>query len=120
MKNTFHCSVCDLDKVHEDEISTGYGTDNTGAKVCFECCGKQDKEKLLTLKTREKIVLYWANDRVTNWPGTLNIKPSRIYKSKTNWNLNRTDFWFNLEGKSFHGYHIGHNSQIAHIYKTKQ
>lgn len=120
MKHEFHCSVCDQDKVHISDFSTGYGTDpQTDAKVCFDCCGVQDKAALFSLEPKEKMVLYWSGGMVTNWPNTLTIKPYYTRKSKTNWNLERTDFWFKFHGNKYHGYHIGHNNQIAHVYKIK-
>lgn len=119
MIHSFHCSVCDQDKTHESDFTTGYGTDKDGNKVCFACCGINDRKTLLDLLPGKKMHLYYSNNHVTNWPNTLSLKPNHTRKSKTNWNLERTDFWFTLENQRFHGYQIGHNNQIAHIYKLK-
>lgn len=48
-------------------ITTGYGTDVNGKKICWECCHKRDLE---SLKTDDKLFAYWSEtNMVTNWPG---------------------------------------------------
>ena len=43
---TFTCSQCGKTKTHQSEISTGFGTDKDGNKVCFDCCGWNDAKEL--------------------------------------------------------------------------
>ena len=115
MENSFNCTVCKQDK----NVTTGYGLNKENDKVCYACCGKIDTESLLNLKPKEIHNMYWSKGVVTNWPNTLSIKPYYTKDSRHNWGLIRTDFWFNLEGKSFHGYQIGRNTEIAYIQKIK-
>lgn len=124
MKNEFVCSVCGEQKTHESEISTGYGTNDKGEKVCFACCGEQDKQYL-----RENGILsgYFVEDdkgaRFTNWPGTFSLPAIYVRKSWHNFagRNGRTDFSVFFEGKEYYGRQIGHFNQCATIraYKTK-
>ena len=115
----FECSVCKETIMSENRTSSGYAIDKDDNKVCYECCGKSDRKELLNLKPKEKLTLYFSNGQVTNWPGSLKIDTDRVKESRHNMGGIRVDFWFKLDGMSFHGYQIGHNNQLAHIYKLK-
>ena len=116
---TFTCSQCGKTKTHESEISTGYGTDKDGNKVCFDCCGLNDAKELDGLQKGQKAIQYWNGEAITNWPGTLVIKP--YYKTKGRHNIagTREDIYFRFNGNNFHATQYGNNSQIAHIRKIK-
>jgi len=121
--NTFICARCKKEKINESNITTGYGTGETGEKVCFECCGIEDAN---TLRETGKLTGYYCNGEdgkyyFTNWPGTLKLP---VYYSRQSWHNfagknGRTDFWLKFEGKEFHGVQIGHFSQIATIKQLK-
>lgn len=113
------CNVCHKDIVKEkDSISTGYGIDKDNNKVCFACCGEQDRKQLLE---EGKLFGYWSHGFFSNWPGTLKIKAYYSRDSFHNFagRNGRTDFWFNFEGKHFHGVHIGHNNECARVKQVK-
>ena len=113
------CTCCGEMKVNESEFSTGYGVDNSGFKVCFECCGKNDRLHLINMKQGEKVVFYFSKGQITNWPSTLKITPSHIRKGRHNFCGTKTSFWFQLEGQKFYGYQIGDFNELAHIRKIK-
>lgn len=120
MTSSFYCQSCHAEKTHNDTFTTGYGRTSHGVKICFECCGKQDKKRLidngkgylyLTEKDGKKIV--------GNWPGTLTIP---VYSSKTgrhNIAGTRTDVWFMFGGKRWHGTQYGKWTQICHVKRVK-
>jgi hypothetical protein len=119
MKTNEFCTICTKEiERDENSCSTGYGINNKGEKICFACCGEQDKKTLLE---SGKLSGYYSGGYFTNWPGTLKVK---IYYSRDSWHNfagrnGRTDFWFTLEGKRFHGVHIGHNNECANVRKVK-
>ncbi len=120
MKHEFDCSVCDEHKTHESGIATGYGLDENGNKVCFECCGKKDSARLENMKIGEKYCLYLYKDEdgkwnVSNWPGTLKINVNTPRKGHHNMAGSRYDVWFQHKGNYFHGVQYGENTQICHI-----
>ena len=118
MNNTT-CSKCNQ-AFKATEHTPGYGVKADGSKVCFECCGLEDLAELKALTGNAKKVLYLANNEVTNWPGTLKIKPSNIRTSNHNMagRNGRTDVWFRVGGKQFHGVNIGDN-QILRVKAVK-
>lgn len=105
-------------------FSTGYGVDKDGKKICFECCGEQDKQ---TLRETGKLYGYYSRDKekgmcFTNWPGTFKL---HSYYSRDSWHNfagknGRTDFWCQFEGHVYHGVHIGNNNECATLRRTKE
>jgi hypothetical protein len=115
MKTEFKCSQCNIDNVYESDFTTGYATNKDGNKICFSCCGVNDKQSLIDLKPGQKYILYYDGENITNWPGTLKIKPFYKTKGKHNFCGIRTDVYFSIGGKSFHGVQMGDFNQIIHI-----
>ena len=97
----------------------GYGVDRDGNKICFDCCGDLDRDHLMLLKKKERMVLYLTNRGIENWPGTLLIKPTRRKIGKHNIAGTREDVWFELNGRHFHGVRYGDFTQICHINVTR-
>lgn len=115
---------CDCGHVAiSDGFTTGYGIDKENKKICFTCCGENDKQEL---RDNGKFTGYISGTKengfkFTNWPGTLNI-PVRYYRFS--WHNfagrnGRMDFWLTFEGQNYHGFQIGYNSQIATIKRNK-
>lgn len=125
MKHEFTCSVCGLDKVHDDELTTGYAIDKDQNKVCFSCCGIQDAKELKELPYGKTIAFYLTKDktgnwRVCNWPASF-IVPVRVpVKGLHNIARYRYDIWFSYEGNKYHGTQYGDNSEIVRIRKVKK
>lgn len=121
MKHEFICSQCKEHKVHESDITTGYGTDNDGNKVCFECCGKNDLETLGNLPKGERMCLYLntKDKTVSNWPGTLKINVGYIRTGKHNIAGKRYDTWFSLGQFNYHAVSYGDFTEICHVKKLK-
>lgn len=107
------CSRCGKICV-SDGCGTGYGKTTEGAIVCYDCCGKEDKKSLLSLKKGEKYYLYLSDGHLTNWPGTLKIKVTPKI-GRHNMAGVRRDVWFSLEDKNFHGVQYGDMSEICYI-----
>lgn len=116
MKTEF-CSICGSEIVPSG-CSTGYGTNDKGAKICFECIGVLDRKTLL--ETGE-IYGYLSGTTFSNWPGSFKVE--NLYIRKSNHNFagrdGRSDFWFTLEGQNFHGVHIGNNNKCAKVKRVK-
>lgn len=85
-----NCHFCG-EVFRPEGCTTGYGTDGEGRRVCFACCGWSDAIALVTGRARP--VLYLVQDGracgghtlgmvVTNWPGTLKVKPERVRHGK--------------------------------------
>ena len=116
---TFHCDYGNHDvTVEKSGFTVGYGVNGKGEKSCYACCAQQDREYM----DREgKDTLYFSNGEVTNWPGSLRYPVTYQKTSRHNWGLKRTDFWFkDYQGKNWHGYHIGHNSEICYVRRLKK
>ena len=123
--STFYCDGHKAEvTVKHSDFTTGYGKDNEGHVFCFECCGKQDKERM---ERGEAISLYLTLQpislgakisgppyKLTNWPNTLSIPIYGVRKGKHNIARTRYDFWFSFAGHSWHGVRYGENTQIAH------
>lgn len=126
------CIIC-RQLTQPTEISTGYGTDKHGRKICFECCGRLDAR---TLEKTGKLTGYLSYKQVprnyrttgfftvengffTNWPGTLKIPVYAVKKSFNNFGAPRYDFWFSWHGRNYHGVHVGDQSQIARVMRVK-
>ena len=117
MKHEFTCTVCGQHKTHENDISTGYGVDKDGNKVCFDCCGLQDAKELGELPLKGKTYMYLDTKQKTlsNWPGTFKINLHHIREGRHNIARKRYDTWFNYNGNSYHAVQYGDNTQVAHI-----
>ena len=113
------CYICKKEIVRDvNRISTGYGIDKDGNKVCFACCGDLDKKQLLETG---KLYGYYSGGYFSNWPGTFKLLANYSKKSYHNFagRNGRTDFWCRFEGNEYHGVHIGHNNECATIRKIK-
>lgn len=102
---------------------TGYGYDENNRKICYACCGERDKE---TLRNYDRWTGYIVKDSagqwsVTNWPGSLAIKPfaTKLHKYAGGFGADRFDVWFFFEGKEWHGIQRGDN-QILRCRKLKR
>lgn len=76
----FTCRRCRHPKVHRSAFTTGYGLDSRKRKICYACCGEQDK---ISMSRGDPIILYLTKDRkdrwqVSNWPGTLRLFPHYV------------------------------------------
>jgi hypothetical protein len=120
MEKTFTCHQCGKTKVIPASGGTGYATDKEDNKICYDCCGINDGEELKNLPIGGKTFHYWNGTHITNWPGTLKIKPFKIKTSEHNWGLERTSIWFEYCGQYYYSYQIGHNSQVAHTKRIKE
>lgn len=121
MKHEFICSQCGETKSHDSDITTGYGVDKDGNKVCYSCCGLNDAKELETLPMGGKTIHYLdtKNKVITNWPGSLKIPISHIREGRHNIAGKRFDTWFKYAGNQFHAVQYGTNTQIAHIKRVK-
>lgn len=115
MKHEFICSQCQQNKVHESEVSTGYGYNSKDEKICFECCGVNDAAELKQLQPKQKAVQYWDGKNITNWAASLVINPYAVTHGSHNMAGKRTDVYFRFEGRKFHAVQDGNFSQIAYI-----
>lgn len=121
--SVFTCDQCGEHKEHKSEFSTGYGKNDAGQKICFACCGVNDRRDLLALPIGGKTWLYLSyNDGkyyVSNWPGTLKIPVRYMREGRHNIARKRYDVWFSLDGLQFHGVQYGDNTQVLHIKRIK-
>lgn len=142
--SVFTCDQCGEHKEHKSDFSTGYGKNDAGQKICFACCGVNDRRDLLSLPIGGKTWLYLSSEineeqaslnplnyrsegyrefyrefHVTNWPGTLKIKVHRPSQGRHNFAGKRYDIRFTLEGSRFHGVQYGDNTQVLHIKRIK-
>lgn len=106
-------------------FGTGYGRDKHGARHCYDCCARNDRE---AMKADGAIVLYLTNGAdglhsVTNWPGTLRFRvlSMREYKRGGGFGTSRTDAWFEgPDGFLWHAVQRGESSQLARCKRTRQ
>lgn len=119
-KETFYCCQCKQHKPKQKSGGTGYAIKRNGHKVCYDCCGENDKKHLLNMKLGDKWYLYLSKDeegrhKLTNWPGTLTIPIAHVRTGNHNIARNRYDLWFTYGGGKFHGVQYGDMTQICHI-----
>lgn len=138
--DTFVCHDCKLTiEKPSDGCGTGYGTDSNGYVYCYQCCAEGDKRQM---RDTGKIMLYLSRDTVaevdillsgqrvtplhpyelyviTNWPGSLRIKPTYVKEGRHNIARKRTDVWFTFEGTRWHGAQYGENTQLVHCRRLK-
>jgi len=124
MSKVFECSSCKKTIEHpEDSCSTGYGIDKNGNKICFACCGEQDKERMAK---EGKITLYLTKKdsgqyQITNWPGSLAFTVAFSRKGRHNIGGTRTDVWFRgPDSAIWHGWSAGGNTTLCHCKRTKK
>lgn len=126
------CAICAkaIPAPAAGDISTGYGLDAAGDKVCFTCCGMIDKAEMILTG---RATLYLTYDReltsgrqvrvhnaaVTNWPGTMKIRAA-IRSGRHNIAGRRYDVWFTFAGRQWHGVNYGENSQVCHCKVNKR
>ena len=125
---TFTCARCDRVKHHDvlDGVGgTGYGTNQDGNPVCYECCGVVDREAMLRDGHSKTLPLYLTSKDgrrfVGNWCGTLQF-PVRHYQSgRHNIAGTREDVWFiGPDHHVWHGVQYGQWTQIVHCKRTKE
>ena len=96
------------------DISSGHGT-KEGTMYCYSCCAEQDKESL----RQGENTLYLSKGKLTNWPASLVIEPTKIKEGKHNIARIRRDVWFTFEGKNFHGVQYGDSSELCRVKALK-
>ena len=122
IEHGFVCVDCGEEKIHVDSLTTGYGIDKQGRKVCYSCCGNRDS---VDMSATGRAVLYLTEKGpegtvVSNWPGTLKFRVR--YKRVGSHNLagRRVDVWFtDSDGREWHGINYGHNSQLCHCRRLR-
>lgn len=119
------CSVCGQHcKRAAGSITTGYGINEKGERVCFACCAVADREFMV--KNGNYSGLYLTPDgngwSVSNWPGSLKF---RAFGTRHSWHNfagknGRTDAWFNgPDGHVWHVVRIG-NMDLCRARRTKE
>lgn len=118
----FFCDACKHNKRHVSNLTTGYGTNSEGKKTCFECCGKQDEQALMSLPIGGKYILYLCKGvdgyTVANWPATF-WRTATVRKGRHNIARTRYDVWFQVGDAKFHGVQYGEWTQICHVRRIK-
>jgi hypothetical protein len=122
MSDLTHCHTCGKVFV-ATEHSPGYGEDKEGFRHCFACCALLDAQ---AMRRTGKATLYLSDQtpgvdrpRLTNWPGTLSITPTRVKRAKVRafgHLIDRYDVWFIFEGTQWWGVNQG-NNQICRCRK---
>ncbi len=125
MKHEFYCSVCKKQKTHESDHTTGYAIGENEEKICFECCGYEDKANMI-LNGRNTLYFSYEgslgkNMTVSNWPGTFKRHVHTWSMGRHNWGLHRYDVWFDgPDGFIWHGVTIGDHTQLCHCKRTQR
>lgn len=117
----FVCVDYGQEKTHVDSLTTGYGINRAGNKVCYECCGKRDS---VDMSATGRAVLYLTNGPegmvVSNWPGTLKFHIQYNRMGAHNLAGRRVDVWFtDTDGRKWHGVNYGRNSQLCHCRRLR-
>lgn len=113
-----NCEQCGKEIVKPtDSFTTGYGIDENGRKICYECCAKQDES---WMNEHGKITLYFTGNNITNWPGSLSFKALYVKKSFHNiaGYVNFVTFK-DHNGKLWYGRQYGAWSDICHCKRYK-
>lgn len=119
----FKCAQCKRIRQSDSPHTTGYGyrADKPKRKICFDCTGKNDRERLIV---ENEIVLYLVQKNghyfAQNWPGSLSIPLAGVKVSDHNFagRNGRTDVWFAVGNNYWHGVNIGDN-QILRCKRVK-
>ena len=114
------CEKCGKEIVPPNSLGAGYGVLD-GKKHCYECCGEYDKQQL---REKDRATLYLSKVTgeylITNWPGTLKIKPwPNIKTGRHNLARTRKDVWFRFEGQEWHGVQYGETTELLHCRKLR-
>lgn len=118
-KRFYKCQVCKETKETKRDGGTGFASTRDNHHVCYDCCAKIDRKKLINLKPKEKYYLYFSNGIVTNWPETLKINPVKVWSGRHNICGKVTYVYFWLNGLSFIGKQLGNYNEILHVRKIK-
>jgi hypothetical protein len=78
--------------------------------TCWQCWGELDKADMLK---NGRMRLYLHEQFVTNWPGTLQFEVIDSSIGRHNMASTRTDVWFIVDGKEWHGAQYGKFSEIC-------
>ena len=91
-----NCEQCGSQIVNKSKHTTGYGTNDSGQKICYPCCGLND---LAYMREHGRTTLYLTIEEngkgtISNWPGS--IKWKKIYVKTGCHNIAgvRYDVWF--------------------------
>ena len=121
--HSFTCRRCRKPKVHRSSCTTGYALDSQKRKICYACCGEQDKKYMIR---HGRVDLYLTKDRkerwqVTNWPGTLRFLPHSVAEGRHNLAGIRHDVWFrDHTNRLWHGVQLGRWNDILRAKRLKQ
>jgi len=120
--NTFTCFTCGKTITNDRPHITGYGIDKDNNKICYTCCANDDRQQM---RDTGKITLYLTGTpsqgfKLTNWPGSFEIRPTSYHLGRHNIARTRTDVWFVFDGYWWHGVQYGEFTQLCHCKKTKQ
>ena len=117
IKDNNYCAICGAAFI-ANGIATGYGVNNAGYKICYNCCGDIDKKNLSDLQPGDKMYLYLCGNYVTNWPGTLKIN---CYVKEGYHNIARVQrsIWFSFNGKNYFGKQYGNFQDICTVKRIK-
>ncbi len=112
----FTCTVCNEDKeTPKGYGEAGYGVDKDGNKVCYACCGEQDKKYM---EENNKTIQYlrWEDRKPTeigDWPGTMGFKIRYAFRGNHNWGITRWDVYFKDHvGAWWWGVNLGDNDVV--------
>lgn len=114
--------MCDCGHMESDHSSftRGYGENNEGKRLCWDCCAKAEREYM---RTNGKNTLYLVKRNgqyfVTDWTGKVEFRVTSYSTSRHNIGGTRTDVWFKFENQTWHGYQIGDFNQICHCKRNK-
>lgn len=124
METKFKCNECKMDIAHNDTITTGYGVDKAGNKVCFGCCAKHDLNELLNLNHGKKFYMYLTKQEynapcgakykkwfVSNWPNSLKIPCVHVTNGRHNFSGKRIDAWFYIGDKKYWAFNFSPDNQ---------
>ena len=121
------CSCCNNEiPPSKYQFTTGYGIDREGNKVCYTCCGDNDRKRMvedgaitLYLTNREKDGV--KRPRVVNWPGSLEFNVYLHKEGRHNIAGKRRDVWFRgPDNHVWHGVQYGDMTEICHCKRTKE
>lgn len=114
------CTKCQKECVPTG-CTTGYGRNDKGEAICFECCADLDREEMAeTGRITLYLNHYGTRGVVSNWPGTLKF-PCMVQQGRHNLAGTRYDVWFRDEaGRNWWGVQYGEFTQITHCKRLKE
>lgn len=124
-QNQGKCARCGKAFVAEG-IGAGYGITGDGERLCYECCGIEER-RLMAEHGRTALYLVGeaGSREVVDWPGTLRFKVNGISKGRHNIAGTRYDVWFTgpaTDGSNtarWYGVQYGEMTQIVHCRRLK-